>query len=96
MSDRPRPRRRPRPRKSGLKWSRFCGQVFVAKRRIRLLPRSGYTKQPRALALGQVVSKSALEVAPDVRRAAGITREEPKDMPRPPLLRNMVEQPRVL
>ena len=39
------------------------------------LPRSGYTKQPRALALGQVVSKSALEVAPDVRRAAGITRE---------------------
>src|SRR5215469_15766955 len=29
------------------------------------LPRSGYTKQPRALALGKWLVKSALKVAPD-------------------------------
>jgi hypothetical protein len=50
-----------------------------------LLPRSGYTEQPRALALGQVVSKSARKAAPDFGHAAGITREQPKDAPRPPL-----------
>jgi hypothetical protein len=30
------------------------------------LPRSGYTEQPRALALGQAVREGALKVAPDV------------------------------
>jgi hypothetical protein len=49
------------------------------------LPRSGYTEQPRALALGQVVSESALKVAPDIGRAGGIRSGEAKDAPRPPL-----------
>ena len=30
-------------------------------------------------------SKSALKVAPDVRRGGGITRQQPKGVPRPPL-----------
>jgi len=40
-----------------------------------------------SLTLGQVVDemKGALKVAPDVGRAARITREEPKDAARPPL-----------
>jgi hypothetical protein len=40
---------------------------------------------PGLLALGQVVGKGALKVAPDFRRGGGITREEPKDAPRVPL-----------
>jgi hypothetical protein len=54
------------------------------------LPRSGYAEQPRVLTLGQVASKGALKVAPDVRRGGGITREQPKNTPRPPLVRRFV------
>jgi hypothetical protein len=39
-----------------------------------LLPRSGYTEQPRALALGRWLVKGALKVAPEVGRA-GMTPE---------------------
>jgi hypothetical protein len=54
------------------------------------LPRSGYTKQPSALALGQRLVKGALKVAPDVGRVGGIIREEPKEPLRPPLVRRFV------
>jgi hypothetical protein len=51
---------------SRVMWSRFCGQVlrkgFVPKRRSDL-PRSGYTEQPRASALGYASAESALKVA---------------------------------
>ena len=49
------------------------------------LPRSGYTKQPRALALGLRLVKGALKAASDVGRVGGIIREEPRDALRPPL-----------
>ena len=49
------------------------------------LPRSGYTEQSRASALGQRSVKGALKVAPDVGRVGGIIHDEPKDALRPPL-----------
>jgi hypothetical protein len=69
-------------------------RLFVPLGRVGLLPRSGYTKQRRTLALGRGPVKGALKVAPEVGHAAGITCEQPRDTPRPPLVRNMVELPR--
>jgi hypothetical protein len=45
----------------------------------RPLPRSGYTEQPRASALGKALVKGALKVAPDIWRAGSKTCGEPKD-----------------
>jgi hypothetical protein len=47
----------------GQSWNRL---YRTAQEPVGLLLRSSYKEQPRALALGQVVRKSALKVAPDV------------------------------
>jgi hypothetical protein len=57
----------------------------------RTLPRSGYTEQPRVLTLGQVASRGALKAASEVGRDDEITRKQPKDAPRPPLLRQSLD-----
>jgi hypothetical protein len=51
----------------------------------RALPRSGYTEQPRVLTLGQAVNKRCPESGTRCWDYRGITNEQPKDAPLPPL-----------
>jgi hypothetical protein len=49
--------------------------------RVGLLPRSGYTEQPRALALGRAVSKSALKAPPTPRPRGAIRKRHIATIP---------------